>query len=200
VRQRGWLDQTLILYISDHGDMLGDHHLWRKSYAYQGSAHIPMLLRWPAGLGGARGRELRQPVELRDVLPTMLEAAGARAPGSLDGRSLLPLARGDAVGWRQAIDLEHDVCYDPSNHWNALTDGRFNYIFHARDGQEQLFDLERDPGELRDLAPLSEHAATLGEWRRRLTEHLAERGEAFVKAGRVVPRLNRLLHSPNFPG
>jgi arylsulfatase A-like enzyme len=89
----GWLDDTLILYTADHGDMLGDHHLWRKSYAYQGSAHIPMLLRWPAGLGGVRGRESRQPVELRDVLPTMLEAAAARRPDSCSERGCRSLTR-----------------------------------------------------------------------------------------------------------
>jgi len=137
LEKRGWLDQTLILFTADHGDMLGDHHLWRKTYAYEGSARIPMLLRWPASMAAERGRVLRQPVELRDILPTLLDAAGALDDASrFDGRSLLPLVRGRTEGWRPWIDMEHDVCYDRTNHWNALTDGRAKYIYHAFDGRE----------------------------------------------------------------
>ena len=201
LEQRGWLDETLIVFIADHGDMIGDHHLWRKSYAYEGSARIPMLMRWPSGLVSAkRGQVSAHPVELRDILPTFLETA--RAPGAekLDGRSLLALARGQSSGWRPYIDLEHDVCYSPANHWSALTDGRFKYIFHARDGEEQLFDLEHDPGELTDLASDPAHGATLRTWRSRLVDHLAERGEPFVKNGELALRPERMLYSPNYPG
>lgn len=82
-----------------------------------------------------------EPVELRDILPTFLDAAEARVDRELDGRSLLKIAAGQTEGWRPWIDLEHNVCCSASNHWNALTDGRQKYIFHARDGEEQLFDL-----------------------------------------------------------
>ncbi len=193
LEKRGWLDQTLILVTADHGDMTGDHNLWRKSYAYESSARIPMLMRWT---GGRRGQVLSQPVELRDVLPTLLDAAGTPKDG-LDGASLLTLAAGQTQGWREALDLEHDICYDASNHWSALTDGRYKYIFHARDGEEQLFDLEKDPGELHDLTA---DQALLGSWRRRMVERLAERGERFVKNGKLVPRPERYVYSPNYPG
>jgi len=135
--RRGWLEETLIVFIADHGDMLGDHNLWRKSYAYQGSAHIPMLMRWPTGLVSARrGQVCKAPVELRDILPTFLEVAEVQPPDNLDGKSLLALARDPQAPWREYIDLEHNICYSPLNHWNALTDGRWKYIFHARDGEE----------------------------------------------------------------
>jgi arylsulfatase A-like enzyme len=98
------------------------------------------------------------------------------------------------------IDLEHDVCYSPENHWSALTDGRWKYIFHARDGREQLFYVERDPGELKDLAGDPAWQDTLRQWRQRLIEHLAERGERFVKNGRLVLRPESYLYSPNYPG
>ena len=65
------LDETLILYFSDHGDMTGDHHMWRKCFPYEASARIPMLIRWPTGLVAAeRGQVIDKPVEIRDVLPT----------------------------------------------------------------------------------------------------------------------------------
>jgi arylsulfatase len=201
LEQRGWLDETLIVFIADHGDMTGDHHLWRKSYAYEASARIPMLMRWPSGLVSAkRGQVSAHPVELRDILPTFLETAGAPGAEELDGRSLLALARGQSSDWRPYIDLEHDVCYSPTNHWSGLTDGRFKYIFHARDGEEQLFDLEHDPGELTDLASDPAHGATLRTWRNRLVDHLSERGEKFVRNGDLALRPERMLYSPNYPG
>jgi len=197
---RGWLDETLIVFTADHGDMTGDHHLWRKTYAYEASARIPMVMRWPTGLLSARrGQVSPAPVELRDILPTFLEVAGAAGAEDLDGRSLLPLVRGESDGWREYIDLEHDVCYGKTNHWNALTDGRWKYIFHAYDGEEQLFDLEQDPGELEDLAGDPAHAAELKKWRSRLIDHLAERGEPFVKNGELGLRPERMLYSPNYP-
>jgi arylsulfatase len=97
LERRGLLEKTLILFTADHGDMTGDHHLWRKSYPYEASSRIPFLVRWPEspGVGGARGVTIDRPVELRDVLPTFLDTAGAPAVEGLDGRSILPLLRGE---------------------------------------------------------------------------------------------------------
>ncbi len=200
LEKKGLLDRTLILYFSDHGDMTGDHHLWRKSYAYQASARIPMLMRWPQGMISAkRGQVRSEPVELRDVLPTLLDAAGANSQRPLDGASLARCAASDGAGWRDSIDLEHDVCYDRSNHWNALTDGKWKYVYHAMDGEEQLFDLAADPHETRDLAGDPTRAGELRNWRSRMTAHLEPRGPAFVKGGRLVPRPERMTYSPNHP-
>jgi arylsulfatase A-like enzyme len=178
--------------------MTGDHHLWRKSYAYEASARIPMLVRWPEGLiSSTRGKVCDQPVELRDILPTLLDAAGAKTERKLDGQSLLGMiAKGEG---REFIDLEHDVCYGPANHWNALTDGRWKYIYHALDGEEQLFHVAQDRGELTDLAGESAHASTLKQWRERMVAHFVERGEPFLKGGKLAPRPQRMLYSPLFP-
>lgn len=200
LEKRGWLNDTLILFTADHGDMTGDHHLWRKSYAYEPSARIPMLMRWPAAFGAGQGGMVRgQPVELRDVLPTFLEAARAAIPENLDGKSLLALARDDKAPWREYIDLEHDICYAPENHWNALTDGRRKYIFHAQDGAEQLFDLEKDPHEENDLAPDPQYAEELQAWRNRLESHFEERGKPFLRNGHLTPRPEGAPFSPNYP-
>ncbi len=199
LEERGMLDNTLILMTADHGDMMGDHHLWRKSYAYEGSARIPMLMRWPKELGLAGGMVFTQPVELRDVLPTFLDAAEKEPPLKLDGRSMLDLVRGKGEGWRDYIDLEHDICYHKTNHWCALTDGKTKYIHHAYDGEEQLFDLVGDPGETKDLSGDTAHAPTLAAWRKRLATHLEERGPDWVKNGQPVPRPERILYSPNYP-
>lgn len=200
LEKRGLLEETLILFISDHGDMLGDQNLWRKSYGYEQSAHIPMLMRVPAKMGMAAGRVMEQPVELRDILPTVLDAAGAAVPASVEGRSLLELVRTDGKGWREFIDLEHDICYSPANHWNGLTDGKWKYIYHAQRGEEQLFHLATDPNELKDLAGDTEYADQLKMWRARLAAHLEERGPEWVKDGKLVPRPEGMLRSPHFPG
>jgi len=201
LEKRGILDETLIVFLSDHGDMLGDQNLWRKTYAYEQSARVPMLMRWPTGLLSAqRGQHLAQPVELRDILPTFLEAAGIEHPQHIDGRSLLSLVRNQGRGWREYIDLEHNVCYSPENHWNALTDGRSRYVFHARDGEQQFFDLTKDPHELHDLAGDPSHAADQRLWRGRMLEHLSERGDEFVKGGTLALRPKGRATSPRFPG
>lgn len=198
LEQRGWLEDTLILFTSDHGDMTGDHNLWRKSYAYESSARIPMMMRWPESfLNAKRGITMTQPVELRDVLPTFLEAAGTKPSQPIDGRSLLGLVRDGGVGWREFIDLEHDVCYSPSNHWNALTDGHWKYIFHAMDGAEQLFNLDKDPHELKDLS--ATNGVELQRWRQRMVVHFAERGDAFVKDGKLQLRPKAMMNGPLFP-
>jgi arylsulfatase A-like enzyme len=198
--KRGWLEQTLIVFTSDHGDMTGDHNLWRKSYGYEASARIPMFLRWPEGLVSAkRGQVLSQPVELRDILPTFLDAAGAPPGVKLDGASMLPLVKGNAAKWREYIDLEHGVCYSRENNWNGFTDGRTKYLYHAFHGQEQLFDLENDPHELNDLSSDPAAEDRLRQWRQRMVEHLSIRGDQWVKNGKLQTRKEPIPRSPNFP-
>ena len=197
LKKRGWLENTLVVFLADHGDMLGDHNLWRKSYAYEGSARIPMIIHWPAKIRG--GQVAEHPVEIRDVLPTLLEAAGVAIPAAVDGKSLLRIASDPKAPWREWIDLEHDVCYAAENHWNALTDGKKKYIFHAMTGQEQLFDLAADPGELRDLSAESTWTAELALWRGRMVKELESRGPAWVKDGKLQLRVKSQLHSPNYP-
>jgi arylsulfatase A-like enzyme len=197
---RGLLRSTMIFFLADHGDMLGDQYLWRKGYAYQPSSRIPMLLHWPEGLDRTHtGQVIGKPVEIRDVLPTLLETAGASTPQAVEGMSLLSLARNPDRDWRQWIDLEHDFVYDANNHWNALTDGVWKYIYHANSGQEQLFQLSQDPFELKDLAGDAQFASELSGWRGRLIAHLTPRGEPWVVQGRLGIRHARQLYSPNYP-
>ena len=139
-------------------------------------------------------------MEIRDLLPTFMDAAGAPIPPNLDGKSLLHLVRSEGKDWRPYIDLEHNVCYNITNHWNALTDGKWKYIFHAYSGEEQFFDLQHDPRELRDLALEQAHREILSAWRERLIEHLRERGEDWVCDGKLMLRKQSMMLSSNFPG
>ncbi|MDO4570203.1 MAG: arylsulfatase [Planctomycetia bacterium] len=202
LRKKGLLDNTLILFTSDHGDMLGDHHLWRKSRPYEGSARVPMVVWWGEKLGmeNRRGIQLSNPVELRDVPISFLDAAGASFRDEwYDGRSLLALIRDPGCEWRPYLDLEFAKAYERGNSWSALTDGRMKYIFHGRSGEEQLFDLTRDPQELRNLAHVQEYRETLLLWRERLVRFLAPRGEDYVREGKLVYPRDAKDFSPNFP-
>jgi len=160
-----------------------------------------MLMRPPSGMGlGPPGQMITNPVEIRDVLPTFLDAAGTTIPESIEGKSLLGLVKTKGEGWRSYIDLEHDICYSPGNHWNGLTDGRWKYLYHALDGEEQLFHLDSDPHELQQLGGLPECTEQLRRWRGRLIQHLEARGEKWVRNGKLVPRPEGMLLSPSFPG
>lgn len=202
LKKKGMYDNALVLFTADHGDMLGDHHHWRKTYAYEGSAHIPFLMKWPKNLETViqRGLRLDYPVELRDILPTFLEVSGQNIPTDMDGDSLLKLVRERNPRWRDYIDMEHSTCYRPENYWCGLTDGKYKYIYHFYTGQEQLFDLTNDPGELHDLAQESTNQKRLQIWRGRMITHLSERGEEFVQDGKLKIRKEGMLYSPNYPG
>jgi arylsulfatase A-like enzyme len=172
---KGVLDNTLIFFTSDHGDMLGDHHLWRKTYAYEGSAHIPMIVRLPPDLHPTQIKYVDEPVTLQDVMPTLLETAGIPVPDAVDGRSLLPLVQGRAAGWRSCVHGEHSTCYAEEQEMQYLTDGIIKYIWLPRIGEEMLFNLVNDPCECEDLAGNPVYHEVLVSWRKRLVAILEPR-------------------------
>ena len=190
---------TLILFLADHGDMQGDHHLWRKTYAYEGSARIPFLVRPPAAWGWERGQVLDHVVEIRDVMPTFLDAAGVAIPDTVDGRSLLPLAQGHTeTPWRDCLLGEHDWCYSHEQANTFVTDGRWKFIWFPYLGTEQLFDLAADPGECRNLAGHPDHAETLAVWRARMVRELEPRECGLVRNGRLVQlTTDQVVKSPH---
>ncbi len=201
LKAKGMYDNAVICFTADHGDMLGDHYHWRKTYPYEGSTRVPFIIKWPVGMQRSvpDGATIEQPVELRDFLPTFIDLAGGKVPPDMDGRSLRSLVQGGQAGWRPFIDLEHATCYREENYWCALTDGKIKYIWNYHTGKEQLFDLVRDPMELHDCAADKAYAARLADWRKLMVGHLAERGEEFVKDGRLVVRTSTLVYSPFYP-
>ena len=198
LKDKGMYDNSLIIFVSDHGDMMGDHYHWRKTYPYEGSTHIPYIIKWPAKAQVVPGK-VDNPVELRDLLPTFLEIAGTSVPTDIDGRSLLSLAKGTETEWRKYIDLEHATCYSDDNYWCALTDGKIKYIWYFYTGKEQLFDLAKDPKELHNAVNDKKYKKLLTGMRAEMIRHLSERGEEFVKDGQLVVRKKTMLYGPNYP-
>lgn len=199
LKEQGMYDNALICYISDHGDMLGDHHHWRKTYPYEGSAHIPYIVKWPSKCHFDKGTKIEAPVELRDLLPTFIDLAGGTVPADMDGQSLADLMKGDAGKWREFIDLEHSTCYSPDNYWCALTDGKIKYVWRFHTGEEELFDLSADPSELKNVVKEKKYRSRLLHLREAMVRHLSERGDEFVKDGKLQVLKRTVLYSPLFP-
>jgi len=169
---------TWVVFTSDHGELMGDHHFFRKSRPYEGSARVPLIFTGPRDSGIAPGSVCPSVVEMRDIMPTLLEIAGLPVPGTLAGRSFLEHARGESQEpLRPWLHGEHAMgTRFGTPHW--LTDGREKYVWFSGNSHEQLFDLIRDPQELHDLAP--ESPQRLEYWRRALATELAGREEGYV--------------------
>lgn len=178
--QYGVRQNTIVCFLSDHGEMLGDHHCYRKGMPYEGSARIPLLLAGPGIRPGTTSDAL---VELGDVMPTLLDLAGLPVPDCVDGSSARGLVDGGSTPWRDVLHGEH-LLFGQSLQW--ITDQRYKYVWFSGTGGEQLFDLVSDPGEEHDLVGRAEHAAELTRLRGVLVERLRGREEGFVETDQLV--------------
>lgn len=142
VARRGELEHTLVVFASDHGEMLGDHGRWGKSTFYEPSVGVPLIVAGP-GVAGA-GETSDALVELPDVAALFLETAGVPVPAEWEARSLAPVLRGETDEHREVV-----VSMLPGQ--RALVTERYKLV--VRDGQiPALFDRDNDPDELRNIA------------------------------------------------
>ena len=185
MQARGLMDNTLIVFTSDHGDYLGDHWMGEKDLFHEPSVKVPLIV-WDPSVAAdrARGTACAALVETIDLAPTFLEALGAdpaEQSHRLEGRSLVPYLRGETpADWRGAVFSEYDYSIlpvaaklgvEPRNaRLFMVTDGRCKYV-HAIGFRPMLYDLENDPSEFSDLGadPAYETerqrlGAALAEW------------------------------------
>ncbi len=142
VRKAGDKRKTYIIFTSDNGLQLGAHRLLFKAFLYEESTRVPLIIRGP-GFPADTTRE--QPVSNVDLAPTIVELTKARPGLTMDGRSLVPFAADPGFGADRALLFES---YQTESF--AVRQGRFIYIRH-RTGEEELYDLEADPFEERNL-------------------------------------------------
>ncbi|MFP4055349.1 MAG: sulfatase-like hydrolase/transferase [Candidatus Brocadiia bacterium] len=155
------LDDWIVVYTSDHGDMLGEHGVWEKQKFFEGSVRVPLIIRWPRRF---QPRVVTRNVNLCDLFATLCDLAGLAVPPGLDSRSLVPLMEGQAEGWGNEtvsqfrgtnVMIKHD---------------HLKYQYYGPEMPEVLFDLEADPGEYRSCIGEPRYAARLEAFRRRLAE------------------------------
>ena len=187
LRDSGQYDDTLVLFVSDHGDCAGAHQWLWKNVLYEEALKVPFVLKPPAG------REARLSDALvstgLDVLPTFCDYAETDAPEGLPGCSLRPLVEGSKEAedaWRQQLVVVTDR-HDYGMVGRAAFDGRMKYVIYEWGRyREQLFDLETDPGEMVNLATSSRCTADLVRMRSLLRDWCVETGDHF----RLVPKGN----------
>ena len=139
-------ENTVVLYVSDHGEMAGQHGIWQKQCFYEASVRVPMILRTPHGSGG---RRVDANVSLVDVLPTLLDLAGIEIPAGLPGASLAQMPAGAGAADRVVFSEYHAQGMLEGGFMIKRGDWKYNYYV----GHEpQLFDLSQDRGEFHDLA------------------------------------------------
>ena len=177
---------TLVVFISDHGEMLGDHHMWSKTFPYEASARIPFLLRAPENWEFPQEILCDAPVGLQDIMPTLLDAADLPIPDVCTGKSLLGIMRGASDPVREILHGEHSGHAHPDHATQYLVTDRYKYIWYTHSGREQLFDLRHDPDELHDLALEEDAAERLKKWRGKMIEFLKDRPEGFTDGERLI--------------
>ena len=180
----GKADNTVILFISDHGDGMGAHRWNQKTLFYEETARVPFIVSWP-GRTQAGTVDDTQLVNLgTDLFPTVLDFAGIDQPGHMKGISMRPFSEGrpgpenpfvvSQNNLQPAYDVEGDV------NGRMLRTRRYKYVKYSKGRYpEQLFDLLEDPGEMVNLAVSGNHAAHLAEHRQLLAEWMRENGDPF---------------------
>ena len=169
---------TLILYTSDHGELLGDHNSGCKIFFHEPSAHVPFVLRLPQSWDDRRhGTVSSDLVTHADILPTLLAAAGGEARADVDGVDLTALARGRLESSRDYLEATMAGSY-----W-AITDGTWKYMFYPEGGAEQLFNVQEDPRELHDRARDATCDAVRQSLREEMIRRHQSRGSGAVRDG-----------------
>ncbi len=168
----GLMSSTAILFTSDHGDMQGAHGLPQKDTFYEESAHVPFLLHVPGMEADLRSDLVNNGL---DPFPTLCDLARIDTPADLHGRSLLAGRQGPRY-------VAAEVKLRCGSSGRMIRSERFKYIaFDTGPRREQLFDLERDPREMENLAGLHAHAQVLRQHRDYLREWIARTGDPFGK-------------------
>ncbi len=172
----GLADDTLVIYTSDQGFFLGEHGWYDKRFMYEPSLRVPLLMRWPGVI--EPGKRIRPLVQNLDFAPTFLEICGAAPPPEsreMEGLSMVPLLTGEAPAWRDAIFYEY---YEPmphavAAHFGIRTD-RWKLMHFPDLNHWELYDLERDPDEVNNLAGDAAHGDMFATLQRRLEARMGD--------------------------
>jgi choline-sulfatase len=160
----GLEEDTIVLYTSDHGEMLGEHGLWQKTVFYEQSVGVPLIVRAPnVTKPGTRSKTL---VSLVDVVPTLLDLCDVPIPAGLDGESLAPDLRHPETTRDTRVYSEYALHSKAAK--AMVRHGEFKYVSYSHDAPDQMFNLSNDPEEVHNLAVLPHYAAKAQEMKARI--------------------------------
>lgn len=178
LKERHLYDNTLIIFTSDHGELLMDHNLFRKSLPYEGATHIPFFISGGYNaLKCERNSACDSLIELRDILPTIVDYAGGDILKNIDGKSLLPLLEKPSEDIRDYLHGEHSYG-DKSNHF--IVTKKDKYVWFYKTGEEQYFNMEDDPMEEKNIIKDIKYKERIEQLKKYLIEELKDREENFT--------------------
>ena len=184
---------TLLVFTSDHGDAVGCHALAAKLNLYERALRVPLIVSWPGEVAENRVDSAHLTSGF-DLTPTFCDYAGTAPPPEQRGVSLRPVIEGRKVSWRDHVVSHNYVC------GRMVRTAQYKYIAYQGNKTEQLFDLNRDPWEMKNLAPdtaaagpLADHRRMLADWESRL-KPLAEPPGGWLK--QTEPPVRRIRKKP----
>lgn len=189
LKSLGLADNTIVIVTADHGDMLGERGLWFKMVDFERSIRVPLIINWP---GELKRRRIKENASLIDMLPTLVDIATGSKPfepaAPIAGQSLLPLARGVARDWPDTVFGEYmaEGTVEPVF---MIKRGNLKYIT-AESDPPQLYDTQKDPNELTNLAEVAGHARQATGFAK---EAAARWDSAAIKADVIATQKERLL-------
>lgn len=197
LKEAGLGDDTIVVFTSDHGDMLGSQGLFKKQKPFDESIRIPLLVRWPKGLGTS-ARALTAPINSEDVMPTLLGLCGITIPQSVEGLDYSGYLRGGRDPGDGAAVIQ---CIAPFGEWERRNGGReyrgvrterYTYV-RDLNGPWLLFDNQTDPYQTNNLAGQPEHATLQAELETRLKQKLRRTGDEFRPGSEYIARWKYLV-------
>jgi len=178
LREEGILEDTIILFFADHGEMLGSQHLWGKFLMYENSVRIPMILVPTTDSGIACGVTDDRLVELKDVMPTLLEMVGIPVPEHVEGHSM--------VGKKSTREYSYGELWEDDRATRMIMTKDFKLVYYLVGNTFQLFDLVNDPHEMHDLADDVAYQGIRDELTGLLIENLYGSDLSVLKNGLLV--------------
>ena len=166
LKETGLAGNTVVVFTSDHGEMMGSHQMITKQRLYEEAVAVPVIV---APLGGSPGVDQQHLVSGLDIMPTLLDYAGIALPATAEGQSLRPLVEGKTVPWRDFLVSEVNGISES----RMVRTARYKYIVYPTgENREQFFDEQEDPGELKNLiaepalaGEVARHRSLLEQWR-----------------------------------
>jgi arylsulfatase A-like enzyme len=175
LRETGLDKNTIIVFTSDHGDMSGSHKMVHKSHFYEEASRVPFIIAGPGVVKGVDNEHLISASV--DLIPTFCDFAGINVPAGLQGLSIKPLAQGKSpANWRDFVISENDL-------GRMVRTARYKYsVYKKGEPREMLIDMQKDPGEMINLAVdpdyndiLKRHRAILNSWVKKTGDPIASK-------------------------